>query len=1000
MSSASSYSTLRRAQLTYEYLHTNSTTHEFLFGALAELVDNARDASSQKIEIYTEPCESVRGKFLLCFRDDGDGMDPSEVANVVQFGRSVKRTVDSRMIGQYGNGLKSGTMRIGKDMILLTKKGNTMSCLFLSRTFHEREKIEEVVVPMPYWDVSSKKSMAKSKRDSDKHQVELNLILKYSPFKTESQLFEQFDKIGSKGTLVIVYNLRLMDSGEPELDVVSDPHDIKMADPYAGENVADYDMIMPERQSFRAYTAILYLDPRMKIYIQNKKVRTKRLTTCLYKPRCYNFTSKRFKTRSEKEAEKADEEAKRAEEKAKELETQAREIQAQADQTSKDGRVELRKAQTLASEARGEAGMKTKIADAKKKSLKEPKTLNFTFGFNINDRRCYGMFIYNCSRLIRMYERVGPQQDGGVKCYGVLGVVDVPYLVLEPTHNKQDFADGKEFKHLGRALGEHLEQYWKDSQIESQGVTSFWESFGYVSSKWTDGPSTEQKFVRKRAMQIDLNVQCDTCLKWRKLPFSQRNVGKQLLDEWCCAMNPNPNCNSCSRPEVKVSIPGGVLQKQIKSAEEKQKELQEEIRKKQQALDQMTQHKQTTQERSGVQPQATANKKVIGSPSVQNSPSSKSRPSERQLLAQTTTEKTRQQSQANHHKKVEKRPATKSTSSSESKNCETLKRRNTERRPETEEVQVKRKKTDVTIVRVQRVEREETVSNHKETEDKSPAATKQNEKEPLDCSSEGESVGTMLREGTQVEARVDGSQWYKGKVFAAKPKGSLCRVRVKFDLYPKDKYDKWFDHPSDVLRVLQSVESPARQSPSPQRELPTTTTFEAQNNQVQEVKQQNAEQGTVHSPVDNSVSSMSDATRVEDSPTEQQFAGMLRRCLSFFTPPHYRITKESIKEMDLNELKEFPLEEFFDNYEKDLSEVVKKLQTERDEATRRANAAEEQLKQLTDDKRKLLNLRRNASKLLRYIQEDPNDSTISAEDVSDKVDEMIGTLAQQIERRS
>ena len=31
----------------------------------------------------------------------------AEVANVVQFGRSVKRTVDSRMIGQYGNGLKS-----------------------------------------------------------------------------------------------------------------------------------------------------------------------------------------------------------------------------------------------------------------------------------------------------------------------------------------------------------------------------------------------------------------------------------------------------------------------------------------------------------------------------------------------------------------------------------------------------------------------------------------------------------------------------------------------------------------------------------------------------------------------------------------------------------------------------------------------------------------------------------------------------------------------------
>ena len=31
----------------------------------------------------------------------------AEVGNVVQFGRSVKRSIDSKMIGQYGNGLKS-----------------------------------------------------------------------------------------------------------------------------------------------------------------------------------------------------------------------------------------------------------------------------------------------------------------------------------------------------------------------------------------------------------------------------------------------------------------------------------------------------------------------------------------------------------------------------------------------------------------------------------------------------------------------------------------------------------------------------------------------------------------------------------------------------------------------------------------------------------------------------------------------------------------------------
>lgn len=37
-----------------------------------------------------------------------------------------------------------GSMRIGNDFILFTKKGPTMTCVFLSRTFHEEEKIDEV----------------------------------------------------------------------------------------------------------------------------------------------------------------------------------------------------------------------------------------------------------------------------------------------------------------------------------------------------------------------------------------------------------------------------------------------------------------------------------------------------------------------------------------------------------------------------------------------------------------------------------------------------------------------------------------------------------------------------------------------------------------------------------------------------------------------------------------------------------------------------------------
>lgn len=37
-------------------------------------------------------------------------------------------------------------MRIGKDLILFTKKDDVRTCVFLSRTFHEDENIDEVKI--------------------------------------------------------------------------------------------------------------------------------------------------------------------------------------------------------------------------------------------------------------------------------------------------------------------------------------------------------------------------------------------------------------------------------------------------------------------------------------------------------------------------------------------------------------------------------------------------------------------------------------------------------------------------------------------------------------------------------------------------------------------------------------------------------------------------------------------------------------------------------------
>ncbi|CAI9589218.1 unnamed protein product [Staurois parvus] len=571
------YSSLNRAQLTFEYLHTNSTTHEFLFGALAELVDNARDADATRIDIYTVPREDLRGGFMLCFLDDGTGMDPSEAASVIQFGRSSKRTPESIQIGQYGNGLKSGSMRIGKDFILFTKKDDTMTCLFMSRTFHEEEGIDEVIVPLPTW---NSKTCEPLTDNMEKFAIETELICKYSPFHSQKDVMEQFHKItGESGTLVIIFNLKLMDSGEPELDVVSDAKDIQMAGtPPEG--------MKPERHSFRAYAAVLYIDPRMRIFIHNHKVQTKRLSCCLYKPRMYKYTSNRFKTRAEQEVKKAEHMAKIAEEKAREAESKARAMESRlGDDLSRESRAALRQVQNAAITIRREADVKKRIKEAKQRALKEPKELNFIFGVNIEQRELDGMFVYNCSRLIKMYEKVGPQLEGGAACGGVLGVVDVPYLVLEPTHNKQDFADAKEYKHLLKAMGEHLAQYWKDIGIAEKGIAKFWDEFGYISANWNQPPSSELRYKRRRAMEIPTTIQCDLCLKWRTLPFQLSAVNKEYPNTWVCRMNSDVEQDKCEAPELKQKLPIGVLKKEVVTQEEKKKHLSEKIKLQQEKLE-------------------------------------------------------------------------------------------------------------------------------------------------------------------------------------------------------------------------------------------------------------------------------------------------------------------------------------------------------------------------------------------------------------------------------
>ncbi|XP_070255448.1 ATPase MORC2 isoform X2 [Myotis yumanensis] len=1001
------YSSLNRAQLTFEYLHTNSTTHEFLFGALAELVDNARDADATRMDIYAERREDLRGGFMLCFLDDGAGMDPNDAASVIQFGKSAKRTPESTQIGQYGNGLKSGSMRIGKDFILFTKKDDTMTCLFLSRTFHEEEGIDEVIVPLPTWNARTRDPLTDN---LEKFSIETELIYKYSPFHNEEEVMTQFMKIpGDSGTLVIIFNLKLMDNGEPELDIVSNPRDIQMAE-------TSPEGTKPERRSFRAYAAVLYIDPRMRIFIHGHKVQTKRLSCCLYKPRMYKYTSSRFKTRAEQEVKKAEHVARIAEDKAREAESKARALELRlGGDLTRDSRVMLRQVQNTAITMRREADVKKRIKDAKQRALKEPKELNFIFGVNIEHRDLDGMFIYNCSRLIKMYEKVGPQLEGGMACGGVVGVVDVPYLVLEPTHNKQDFADAKEYRHLLRAMGDHLAQYWKDIAIAQRGIVKFWDEYGYLSANWNHPPSSDVRYKRRRSMEIPTTIQCDLCLKWRTLPFQLHSVEKEYPDTWVCSMNPDPEQDRCEASEQKQKVPLGTLKKDLKTPEEKQKQLTEKIRQHQERLEAM-------QKTTPIRSQADLKKlplEVTTRPSSEEPARRPQRPRSPPLPAVIKNAPSRPPA-LHTPRPTRKAPAISSTpkppalaAREEACTSRLLQPPEAPRKPVNTAVKTVPRPTppvqplspsllpnsksprEVPTPRAVKMpvvkkpeppskpppatpgrkraldasdeeEAEEEAERRKERPKRGKITVKEEKKDLSELSDSAEEDSADLKKaqkdkGLHVEVRVN-KEWYTGRVTAVEAGKHAVRWKVKFDYVPTDTTprDRWVEKDSEDVRLMKP--------PSPEYQSPDTQQGggEEESTKAPPVEAQPAV--AVTDP------STSDCTRIEPDTTAPSsnhetidlLVQILRNCLRYFLPPSFPISKKELSAMSSDELISFPLKEYFRQYEVGLQNLCHSYQSRADS---RAKASEESLrtseKKLRETEEKLQKLRTNIVALLQ-----------------------------------
>ncbi|XP_057952524.1 protein MICRORCHIDIA 6-like isoform X2 [Malania oleifera] len=255
-----------------KFLHSNATSHKWVFGAIAELLDNAIDeiqngATFVIVDKITNPRD---GSHALLIQDDGGGMDPEAMRHCMSFGFSNKKSKSA--IGQYGNGFKTSTMRLGTDAIVFSRHLDNrtlmqsiglLSYTFLTKTGHDR-----IVVPMVDYEFNaSTGTLQSSPRYGREHfKANLSLLLQWSPYSTEEELLKQFEDIGYHGTKIIMYNLWFNDEGNMELDFDSDSEDICIAGEmkkvvtlpaWRAEN--EQHIAHRLRYSLRVYLSILYL---------------------------------------------------------------------------------------------------------------------------------------------------------------------------------------------------------------------------------------------------------------------------------------------------------------------------------------------------------------------------------------------------------------------------------------------------------------------------------------------------------------------------------------------------------------------------------------------------------------------------------------------------------------------------------------------------------------------------------------------------------------------
>ncbi|KAL6511199.1 hypothetical protein OROHE_020568 [Orobanche hederae] len=244
------------------YLKTLGQTHSgWIFGAIAELVDNSRDAKATKLEVAIGKFYSkTAGKDIpmLSLIDDGHGMSHEDVQRMISFGHAQPEADDPNHIGRYGVGFKTGNLEI--PVVSYRRIGQFM-------------EVDTNV------------------QNEDSAKYNLKIIKKFSPF--DKYLIGE--KVGLfrenvTGTQIYIWNLDEWGSSyslqwETGITGGSSFHQggIFIRSRRIRSRPGQMSQMVPLDFSLKSYLEVIFLDPRMKIYVQGALVKSRPLAKSLNK---------------------------------------------------------------------------------------------------------------------------------------------------------------------------------------------------------------------------------------------------------------------------------------------------------------------------------------------------------------------------------------------------------------------------------------------------------------------------------------------------------------------------------------------------------------------------------------------------------------------------------------------------------------------------------------------------------------------------------------------